>query len=399
MRLIDRARPAHDGRDAGRLVMPGFGPERHRRRCGCGRRAAWRGPPPPSRASGARPGTETSSAVSIRPKCAEAVEARAARRPARTARGGSGSRPGRGSGRPAELPVEGAGLGQDVAGVAALRSCRHARSCRADRSARSGSPRSIISSAMRLSSQTSSAAAITALAPRAGFEECASKPCTVVWNVTTLLCASTTASSVGSPTMTASRHRQVAPEAADRVDDAEAGRLLVVGQHDVDRRLQARRLELGHERERERVEALHVDGAAPEDAPVLDPQAERVRGPGLARHRHHVRVARQHDAAAVLRTDRGEERRLVAGRVRDPDEGHVPARQIVLDEVDRAAGWTARSRCRRTRASSSISSGVSRWPCARMAVLSERRASRAGCRGRRRGSRPRRSRPPAVTMP
>ena len=42
------------------------------------------------------------------------------------------------------------------------------------------SPRAIIASAMRFSSETRSAAAITALAPSIGLAECASCPCTVV---------------------------------------------------------------------------------------------------------------------------------------------------------------------------------------------------------------------------
>jgi hypothetical protein len=56
---------------------------------------------------------------------------------------------------------------------------------------------------MRFSSATSSAAAITALAPSAGCEECASWPWTVVWRVVMLLWASATSMPVGSPTMTA----------------------------------------------------------------------------------------------------------------------------------------------------------------------------------------------------
>ena len=84
--------------------------------------------------------------------------------------------------------------------------------------------------------------------------------------------------------------------------------------------------EIGHERERERVEALHVDGAAAVGAPVRDAQAERDRErPGLARHRHHVGVAGEHDAAAVRRADRRKERRLVARRVRHAHGGDAPA--------------------------------------------------------------------------
>ncbi len=42
-----------------------------------------------------------------------------------------------------------------------------------------------------------------ALTPLRGMEECTSKPCTVVQNVPTLLCASATCIEVGSPTITA----------------------------------------------------------------------------------------------------------------------------------------------------------------------------------------------------
>ena len=77
--------------------------------------------------------------------------------------------------------------------------------------------------------------------------------------------------------------------------------------------LQVGRQEFRHERKRERIEALHVDGAAAVGPPVRDPQRERIASPGLPRDRHHVRMAGQHDAAAVAGTDRGVERRLVAG--------------------------------------------------------------------------------------
>ena len=87
---------------------------------------------------------------------------------------------------------------------------------------------------------TMSAAAATALAPSAGRAECASWPLTTVWIVATLLWASATSIIVGSPTTTRGRTRLVPAEPGDHVGRAEAGRLLVVAEHDVDRALQRR---------------------------------------------------------------------------------------------------------------------------------------------------------------
>jgi len=174
---------------------------------------------------------------------------------------------------------------------------------------------------------------MTAFPPSAGFDECASKPCTVEESCDAL---------VGVDHLELRRladdhgagRRQILPEASDRIHDAETGRLLVVGEEDVDRRLEIQREEIGHERERERVEALHVDGAAAIGAAVLDPQRERVGGPGLSRHRHHVRVAGEHNPAAAGRSKRRVDRRLVALCIRIADVRHAPALQIVLDEID-----------------------------------------------------------------
>ncbi len=128
--------------------------------------------------------------------------------------------------------------------------------------------------------------------------------------------------------------RQIHAHAGDAVDDAEAGHLLVIGEEEVDRRLEIRRQEIRHERQRQSDETLHVDRAAAIGLAILDMQRERVAAPGLALHRHHVGVPREQDAAPVRGTDRGEQRRLVAGGVRDADRGDAPAREIVLDEGD-----------------------------------------------------------------
>ena len=100
------------------------------------------------------------------------------------------------------------------------------------------------------------------------------------------------------------------------------------------RALQVQRQRLRHQGQRQRVEALHVDGAPAVGTPVRDPQDEGVAGPGLAGHGHHVGMARQHDAAVDLRPERGEERRLVARRIRHADVRHAVPVEIGGDPVD-----------------------------------------------------------------
>ena len=68
------------------------------------------------------------------------------------------------------------------------------------------------------------------------------------------------------------RQRKVMAKTADRIHDAEAGRLLVIGKHDVDRRLEIGGQEFGNERERERIEGLHVHRATA-DRPARSPPA------------------------------------------------------------------------------------------------------------------------------
>ena len=179
------------------------------------------------------------------------------------------------------------------------------------------------------------------------------------------------------------RGGQVPAEAGDRVHHAETGRLLVVGEQDVDRRLHIHRQEVGHERERERVEAFHVDGATAIGAPVLDPQRERIRGPGLPRDRHHVGVAREHDPAAIGRTDGGVDRGLIARRALIAHIGHAPALQIILDEVDQR-----QVRLRALGVEGDEPRQHLERRVARARHLNASRACRRGCRARRPGCRP-----------
>lgn len=102
----------------------------------------------------------------------------------------------------------------------------------------------------------------------------------------------------------------------------------------MDRRLEAGREEIRHQRQRQRDEALHVDRAAAIGPAVRDMQRERIARPGLTLHRHDVGMAGEDDAALVLRADRGEQRRLVAARIGKAHRGHAPAREVILDEGD-----------------------------------------------------------------
>ncbi len=104
--------------------------------------------------------------------------------------------------------------------------------------------------------------------------------------------------------------RPQAPRAhpRDQRAHAEAADLLVVREGDVDRAGEPRRRHLGHQRQADRDEALHVRGAAPVEAPVALGQPERVARPGLPRHRHDVAVPGEHVARHVPRAERDPER-------------------------------------------------------------------------------------------
>ncbi len=163
-----------------------------------------------------------------------------------------------------------------------------------------GSPRSIIRSAMRLSAATRSQAAETALAPSSGREECASRPWTVVRQVTMLLCASATSR----------------PSARRRCRRRGGGRPRRTGRWHPsarDRWSPRRRRGAGGSAARDRRRACPAQGPArSRRSPSCRPRrarrpgrvprdAQRVKGSDfhgwLARYRHHVGVAREDDAA------------------------------------------------------------------------------------------------------
>ena len=86
--------------------------------------------------------------------------------------------------------------------------------------------------------------------------------------------------------------RQIDSESGDRVERAEAGRLLVIAKQNMDRPLQRGSLELGDHREAYGVEALHVDRAAPQKTRTLAAKDKGIGGPILPGDRNHVGVAR-----------------------------------------------------------------------------------------------------------
>ena len=131
-----------------------------------------------------------------------------------------------------------------------------------------------------------------------------------------------------------SRTRLILAEPGDDVAGAQAGGLLVIAQHDMNRPLQAGVPERGGHRQHAGVEALHVAGAAAKEPPGLLAQCERRARPRLPLHRHNVGMAGEHDAAIDPGADRGQDRGLVAGSVRRAPRLEPMRAQIGLDEVD-----------------------------------------------------------------
>ena len=119
----------------------------------------------------------------------------------------------------------------------------------------------------------------------------------------------------------------------DHVAHADAADLLVVGQGEVDRPGERRTHHLGHERQQAGDEALHVDGAAPDQAVAGLPQGEGVAGPALAR-RHHIEMARQDDPRHVARADRREQVGPVALRPRQDRRLDAVAGEVVAHQRD-----------------------------------------------------------------
>ena len=85
-------------------------------------------------------------------------------------------------------------------------------------------------------------------------------------------------------------------ELFDQPAGAETPHFLVIGEGKMNRALEIAPKDVGHEGEYDGDEALHVAGAAAEKLTVPFRQGEGIGRPVLAIDRHHVGVARQHDA-------------------------------------------------------------------------------------------------------
>ena len=124
--------------------------------------------------------------------------------------------------------------------------------------------------------------------------------------------------------------RQIRAESRDRIERAAAADLLVVAEQDMNRPLEIGVLEFRNHRQAERVEALHVASAARIDAAAVAAEREGVRCPALSGDGNAIRVAGEDDSAVDPGADGGEQRRLVAGRVRHFDVIDAMSLQIVL---------------------------------------------------------------------
>ena len=78
-------------------------------------------------------------------------------------------------------------------------------------------------------------------------------------------------------------------------------------------------------------EAFHVGRAAPDDAAVAHRRGEGRARPVLPVDRYHIGMRGQHDAAAILRADGREERRLPSGAVGNAARRDTVLRQIIFD--------------------------------------------------------------------
>ncbi len=93
---------------------------------------------------------------------------------------------------------------------------------------------------------------------------------------------------------------QILADGLQKMRRAQAAQFLVIGEGEMERRLQRLGCHLRHQRQAKRDEALHVAGAAAHKTRIRFHQLERITGPGLAFDRHHVGMAGEHDAAIAF---------------------------------------------------------------------------------------------------
>ena len=131
-------------------------------------------------------------------------------------------------------------------------------------------------------------------------------------------------------------------QAMQHRSDPDTAHFLVIGQRQMDRLCERCRHHRRHGGEAAGQKTLHVDRAAAIGLAVPHAERERIAGPVLPVHRHHIRVAGEHIARLVLRPDAGEQRGLLPGRVRRPVRSDAMAGEIGFGPVDqREVGMAA----------------------------------------------------------
>ena len=136
------------------------------------------------------------------------------------------------------------------------------------------------------------------------------------------------------------RQGQIGPDIRDHPGRAEAAQFLVIAERDVDGALELACEHGRHQAQHEGDESLHIGGSAPVEAPIGFAQGERIARPGLARHRHHVRMAGEDDAAIPARAKAGIEIGLIARIVE-----HEDIRVIAQGDASSSADAAQPCRC------------------------------------------------------
>ena len=116
--------------------------------------------------------------------------------------------------------------------------------------------------------------------------------------------------------------------------DADATDFFIVRERKVQRRIQPTFDEFRQQRQRHRNKAFHVRGAAPIKFSIALNQRKRIGIPCLALYRHHIGMAREHNASFAARTQSREQIGLAFIVVKgQPDIGIVRA-QVLAHEIN-----------------------------------------------------------------
>ena len=121
---------------------------------------------------------------------------------------------------------------------------------------------------------------------------------------------------------------------AEQRANAQTADFFVIGQGNVYRYAQRRLHQRRHQRQHAGDIALHVCRAPAKQLAVVFGQLERRRCPGLAIHRHHVGMPRQHNAGALTRANAGKQIGLAAFFVVNQLAAHAKTCQVIAYKLD-----------------------------------------------------------------